>query len=354
MANTQDSSLKIILGLTKSPPENKFRWLSTDNQAADSNLLDIVLNDATVIPVYSHSYLATIPDSALSVTDSALSVTDSALSVTDSALLSASQTRSQPGWITVEVTSNPGGNPEEINFLGQRGLHTAPDEPSYRLSTTSEANFTTYMYGSQGQAAACHQLGVDTGSSGGYSALVTRPLDVEALLVSIQEDETERCPEQSTVPLSPSRRKRESVFPGVYFYEFAATTVEATEELPLCGFTRLNITPSSEEFQEMLESISKYIKVDQQNTSQSRRKKESAPDNRMSSVSVGVFSCSLIFVSLGMIVLVDITSIVAALSGIVRGGAGMEEIKPKDKMHNSSLYHNDNLNELYGFLLIFL
>ena len=172
--------------------------------------------------------------------------------------------------------------------------------------------------------------------------------------MSIQEDETERYPEQSTVPLSPSRRKRESGFPGDYFYEFAATTVEATEELPLCGFTRLNITPSSEEFQEMLESISKYIKVDQQNTSQSRRKKESAPDNRMSSVSVGVFSCSLIFVSLGMIVLVDITSIVAALSGIVRGGAGMEEIKPKDKMHNSSLYRNDNLNELYGFLLIFL
>ncbi|KAK3706219.1 hypothetical protein RRG08_038482 [Elysia crispata] len=190
----------------------------------------------------------------------------------------------------------------------------------YSLSRPSGETFAAYMFGSKDQAAACHQLGVGTDSSGKYPAMM---FDAEAFLVSIQVEEAEQCPEQSTVPISPSRRKRQS---GDYFKDSAATTVETTEELPLCGFTRLNITPSSEEFQEMLESISKYIKVDHHNTSQFRRKKESAPDNRMSSVSVGVFSCSLIFVSLGMLILMDITSIVAALSGIVRGGTGLGEI----------------------------
>ena len=140
--------------------------------------------------------------------------------------------------------------------------------------------------------------------------------------MSLEEEETEQCSEQTTVPVSHSRRKRRSDISN----DFAATTVDTTGELPVCGFTTLDLTPSSEEFQEMLESISKYIKVDQQNTSQSRRKKESAPDNRMSSVSVGVFSCSLIFVSLGMIILMDITSIAAALSDFARGRTGSEQI----------------------------
>ncbi|RUS83227.1 hypothetical protein EGW08_008991, partial [Elysia chlorotica] len=63
----------------------------------------------SVIPVYSHAYLATLPDSALSVTDHAL--------------LSAGHAHLQPGWITVELTSDPAGAKEEFTFLSQEGLH---------------------------------------------------------------------------------------------------------------------------------------------------------------------------------------------------------------------------------------
>ncbi|RUS74304.1 hypothetical protein EGW08_017927 [Elysia chlorotica] len=62
-----------------------------------------------VIPVYNYTYVAGIPDSALSVADSAL--------------LSASHAHNRSDWITVNVkTSNSEHNAEHITFRGEEGL----------------------------------------------------------------------------------------------------------------------------------------------------------------------------------------------------------------------------------------
>ena len=94
------------------------------------------------------------------------------------------------------------------------------------------------------------------------------------------------------------------------------------DEVPVCGYTRPNLTRTSEVFQEMLENISEYIRVDTQNTSQSRRKKESAQDQRVSSVSVGILSCCLIGVVLGMIILTDLIRLIMH----VTGEGGLEKV----------------------------
>ncbi|GFS11106.1 hypothetical protein ElyMa_004827100 [Elysia marginata] len=94
-----------------------------------------------------------------------------------------------------------------------------------------------------------------------------------------------------------------------------------TEALPsLCEFRGRNLTETSVEFQELLESISEFLRVDSVNTSQSRRKKESAQDHRASSVSLGLFSCSLIFVAVSLLAFSDIASCLAIFVEYVRAG----------------------------------
>ncbi|GFS16035.1 hypothetical protein ElyMa_004947700 [Elysia marginata] len=166
------------------------------------------------------------------------------------------------------------------------------------------------MFGSKGQAAACHQLGMNfTATSGGHQDLL---FDPHAYLDSIQGGESDLCPEKTTAPT----RKRRSVY-------VPPTTTNTAEEvtktpLPPCEFKGKNLTESSEEFQEMLESISEFIRVDSVNTSQSRRKKESAQDHRPSSVSLGVLSCCLVFATLGILVISDIGSLVLIIIELVK------------------------------------
>ncbi|RUS83228.1 hypothetical protein EGW08_008992 [Elysia chlorotica] len=232
------------------------------------------------------------------------------------------------------------------------------------------AKFAAYMVGSKDGAAACHQLGVN---EAGILALGTLQFDAQVFLTSLQAEETDLCtvqsnvmnspaewasPEDITTPVVPKtriattlalkeevatpatepsngiltmavsvgRRKRASGELNSTIDNSTITSADVTEELPVCDFIGANMTSASEEFQEMLESISKFIRVESQNTSQSRRKKESAQDNRVSSVSVGVFSCSIIFVALGLIVLMDVSSLVAALHNFLSSGAQMQKI----------------------------
>ncbi|GFS16057.1 hypothetical protein ElyMa_004948400 [Elysia marginata] len=181
----------------------------------------------------------------------------------------------------------------------------------YSLTRPSGEKFAAYMFGSKGQAAACHHLGMNfTATSGGHPNL---RFDEIAFLDSVQAEESDLCHEVTTAP----SRKRRSVWSSPPIT--TSTTEEVTETpLPLCETKGQNLTESSEEFQEMLESISEFIRVDSVNTSQSRRKKESAQDHRPSSVSLGVLSCCLVFATLGILVISDIGSLVLMIIELVK------------------------------------
>ncbi|GFS16029.1 macrophage mannose receptor 1 [Elysia marginata] len=131
--------VNIVFGLTKTPLEENFRWLSTGDpvnatnwqiktsaNVSNKNSSTVAMMTGSsnwqwteesdevqahvicqkVIPVYNTIYLAALPSSSLSVTNSAL----------------LSYAYSQPGWITVEMTFNPEGQVVQKNFLGQEGL----------------------------------------------------------------------------------------------------------------------------------------------------------------------------------------------------------------------------------------
>ncbi|RUS86345.1 hypothetical protein EGW08_005863 [Elysia chlorotica] len=208
------------------------------------------------------------------------------------------------------------------------------------------------MYGANDQAAACHQLGARTIISLEHSA---QTFDATAYLTSVKEETKLPCPETTLAtnlfnsltdtytgdsttsgnsittdnPAAMTTGKlnalgQTNVWQDLATNNWTTTTtreiipVETNNEVPVCVFAGSNLTVASPGFKEMMENITEYIRVESQNTSMSRRKKVSAQDNRVSSVSVGVLGCCLLSVSLGMIVLTDLGRLV-----MFRGGAKM-------------------------------
>ncbi|GFR85897.1 hypothetical protein ElyMa_002452600 [Elysia marginata] len=93
-----------------------------------------------------------------------------------------------------------------------------------------------------------------------------------------------------------------------------ANTTDALGTVSLCVVRWRNKTPSPQEVEAVLRNISAYLRVDRRNTSLSRRKRESIPDDRVSSVCLAVSSCSFLVMVLGMVILNDAISFFAFLN----------------------------------------
>ncbi|GFO02932.1 signal peptide, cub and egf-like domain-containing protein 1 [Plakobranchus ocellatus] len=108
------------------------------------------------------------------------------------------------------------------------------------------------------------------------------------------------------------RRKREAVVLPESFIDGPTTTgaelALSIAASPICKVNSprdVNITLTSEELEEVLEEIVSNLWVEKSSLSSSRRKKESTPDERVSSATMGVVSISFIATLLGLIVVSD-------------------------------------------------
>ena len=92
-----------------------------------------------------------------------------------------------------------------------------------------------------------------------------------------------------------------------------------TDAVLVCGQRWRNSTPSPLEIEDMIKNISAYLRVDRKNTSLSRRRKQSVPDGRVSSVCLTILSFSILFTLLGMFILNDAISLLAYIIKMFRG-----------------------------------
>ncbi|GFN85291.1 hypothetical protein PoB_001179700 [Plakobranchus ocellatus] len=92
------------------------------------------------------------------------------------------------------------------------------------------------------------------------------------------------------------------------------TNVDVTESLPPCIPGGVYSNLSTEAIKEMAANISQALRVDKTSISKTRRKKESSPDNRTSSVSLGVLGLTLISFAVGLVIVLDINVLFTCVS----------------------------------------
>ncbi|GFN77151.1 C-type lectin [Plakobranchus ocellatus] len=218
----------------------------------------------------------------------------------------------------------------------------------YTLGTQEESlpqQFAAYVFAKSTRSLACYALGAD--HILGYEV---NP-DVDGYLASLESDLLCEEPTQVTTSSADSsggalleaapvnglsvsvygRKKREVVqeSSGVSWVNEPApngaetSPVQSTAASPGCKESNVqdvNITLTSEELEEVIEKIVSNLWVEKSSLSSSRRKKESTPDERVSSTTMGVVSISFIATILGLIIVSDFPKLFLDLKkALIRG-----------------------------------